>query len=175
MFQELGVPVYIADIEARKLTNRSKVIKRKLISLLGQEAFEDGELNRTFVANKVFKNSKLLEQLNSIIHPKVAAHFERWKKKQQFPYCIKEAAILFENGSYSRNDLNILVVAPLDVRIRRLKARDNSTLQEIESRMSNQWSDDKKKELADIILLNTDLEQTRKRVAEIHNMLINKA
>ena len=97
MFMELGIPVYIADDEAKRLTNSSKVIRRKLIVLLGEEAYtEEGLLNRPYVANLVFNDKMLLEGINQIIHPKVAQHFKRWIKKQKSPYCIKEAAILFD-------------------------------------------------------------------------------
>ena len=171
MFSELGVPVYIADIEAKKLSNRSKVIRRKLIELLGQEAYIDNRLNRTFVAEKIFNDEELLKAVNAIIHPKVASHFKRWLKKQQGPYVIKEAAILFENGGYKQCDKTILIVAPKAVRIERLLSRDQSSKAEIEARMSNQWSDSEKKKLADIIIENITLEATRKRVLEVHKNL----
>ncbi|KAA3622033.1 MAG: dephospho-CoA kinase [Flavobacterium sp.] len=171
MFSELGVPVYIADIEAKKLSNRSKVIRRKLIELLGQEAYIDNRLNRTFVAEKIFNDTELLKAVNAIIHPKVASHFKRWLKKQQGPYVIKEAAILFENGGYKQCDKTILIVAPKALRIERLLSRDQSSKAEIEARMSNQWSDSEKKKLADIIIENITLEATRKRVLEVHKNL----
>jgi dephospho-CoA kinase len=171
MFSELGVPVYIADIEAKKLSNRSKVIRRKLIQLLGPDSYKDNTLNRAYVAKKIFNDEELLEKVNAIIHPKVASHFKRWLKKQQGPYAIKEAAILFENGGYEQCDKTILVVAPLAERIRRLLARDKTTRTEIEARMSNQWSDDEKRKLADIIIENIDLEETQKQVLAVHKNL----
>lgn len=173
MFQELGVPVYIADTEAKLLTNRSKVIRRKLIALLGEEAYVDNEINRPFVAEKIFNDAALLEKVNQIIHPKVRAHFKRWALKQQTPYVIKEAAILFENGGYKECDRTILVVAPLETRIQRIKERDGSSLEQIESRLKNQWEDEKKIPLADFIIHNTELEKTKLQVAEIHSVILN--
>ncbi|MBT8263424.1 MAG: dephospho-CoA kinase [Bacteroidia bacterium] len=171
MFSELGIPVYIADVEAKALTNRSKVIRRKLIELLGPEAYSNAAVNSSFVAEKIFNDPELLQQVNKIIHPKVAAHFKRWLKKQDSPYVIKEAAILFENGGYKQCDKSILVTAPLGLRMKRLLARDKSSKREIEARMANQWSDSKKKKLADIIIENIDLEDTQKQVNEIHKEL----
>lgn len=171
MFRDLGIPVYIADIEAKALTNRSKVIRRKLIELLGSEAYDNGMLNRGYVAGKVFNDPELLHGINAIIHPKVASHFKRWLSKQDSPYVIKEAAILFESGGYKECDKTILVTAPLTHRIKRLLARDGSSKADIEARMSNQWSDSDKKKLADIIIENIDLDDTRKRVIEIHKKL----
>lgn len=171
MFQELGIPVYIADVEAKKLTDKSKVIRKKLIALLGERAYLKDTLNRKFVADKIFNDPALLSSVNNIIHPKVGAHFKRWIKKQEAPYVIKEAAILFENGGYKQCDLTILVVSPREERIKRVKARDGSTTDAIEKRMDNQWSDEIKIQLADIVIENIDLKKTRQEVIKIHNSL----
>ena len=167
-FVELGVPVYIADIEAKHLTNTSKVIRKKIISLLGKEAYNKEGINRRYVADKIFNDKSLLEGVNKIIHPKVALHFKRWLLKQTEPYCIKEAAILFENGGYKSCDYTILVTAPTSLRIKRVLERDMTTELEIEDRISNQWDDEKKIPLADFQIENIDLETTRSRVKELH-------
>lgn len=171
MFSELGVPVYIADIEAKNITNSSKIVRRELIKLLGEEAYGADGLNRKFVADKIFNDPALLQAVNGIIHPRVAGHFRRWAAKQKSSYVIKEAAILFENGGYRDCDLVILVTAPKAVRISRIKARDKATEAEIEQRMKNQWSDEKKKRLASIIIQNIDIEATKERVLSIHESL----
>ncbi len=173
MFIELGVPVYIADVEAKLLTNRSKVIRRKLITLFGDESYKDGVLNREFVAKKIFGDKDLLQKVNAIIHPKVGQHFRRWLKKQDAPYCIKEAAILFESGSYKDCDYIILVTAPKEIRIERVMQRDTTTREAIENRMANQWDDEKKRTLSHFYIKNTDLSVTKKQVKEIHNSLLN--
>jgi dephospho-CoA kinase len=172
MFKELGVPVYIADIEARKLTNSSKVIKRKLIKLFGDACYQDGVLDRKYVASKVFNDSELLGKLNSIIHPKVAAHFKRWLNKQQGAFCIKEAAILYENDGYKQCDLTILVVSPELERIRRVMARDQISEREVLARIKSQWSDEKKRKLADIVIENIDLISTKNQVLDIYAALL---
>lgn len=174
MFSSLGIPVYIADVEAKKLTNNSKVIRRKLIQLLGKRAYSEKGLDRTYVADRIFNDKDLLKAVNGIIHPKVAAHFNKWAHRQAAPYVIKEAAILFENGGHKQCDAVILVTAPKPDRIARVMARDNTTKAEIEKRMDNQWPDEEKQRLADIVIHNTNLETTRKRVAEIHKYLISK-
>ena len=175
MFSELGVTIYIADIEAKKLTNSSKAIRRKLIKLLGEESYSEEGLNRAFVAEKIFNDKGLLNSVNEIIHPKVAAHFKKWVLKQNFPYVIKEAAILFENGSYKECDTVILVTAPKPIRIKRILERDKTTEADIQQRMDNQWNDEDKIQLADIVVNNIDLETTKKRIAEIHKALLSKA
>ena len=173
MFNELGIPVYIADDEAKRLTNSSKVIRRKLIALLGEEAYtQGGLLNRPYVANLVFNDKVLLEGINQIIHPKVAQHFKRWIKKQKSPYCIKEAAILFESGSYRTCDLTILVTAPVETRIKRVMDRDASSREAIEARMANQWPDSQKAKMADMVIENLDISSTQKQVHRIHKSLL---
>ena len=151
MFEELGVPIYIADIEAKKLINRSKIIKRKLIVLFGDEAYVDNKINRVFVAGQIFNNKDLLSRMNQIVHPKVASHFKRWLKKHNSPFVIKEAAILFENGSYKDLDAIITVTAPIEERIKRVTKRDNSTKEKVLAVMRNQWDDKKKEKLLKII------------------------
>lgn len=172
VFNKLGIAVYIADIEAKALMNRSKVIRRKLIALFGDEAYVDEELNRPFIASKIFNNKELLEKMNNIVHPKVGQHFSRWLKKQTGPYVLKESAILFETKGHKNCDYTILVTAPEDLRIRRIIERDNSTKQKVEAIINNQSSDAEKLKKADFIIVNEDLEDMHSQVLNIHKKLI---
>ena len=172
-FEALGIPIYIADVEAKKLTERSTFIKKKLIALLGPKTYNASGLNRAYVANKIFTNKELLEKVNAIIHPRVGQHFNRWKKKQKdAPYCIKEAAILFENGGYKHCDATILVTAPKEMRIQRVTERDTTSRDAIESRMSNQWEDIEKIPLATYVIENIHWDDTQKAILQIHKKLL---
>lgn len=171
-FEELGVPVYIADSEAKALMNRSKVIRRKLIALFGNEAYVENTLNRPFIAQQIFNDKKLLNAMNAIVHPKVASHFKRWVNKQDSPYVISEAAILFENGSYKKYDFIITVTAPENIRLQRVIKRDNSNKQKVEAIMANQWSDEEKIKRSDFVIENIDLEQTKIQVRKIHKKIL---
>lgn len=172
-FQALGIPVYIADDEAKKLMNRSKIIKRKLIALFGDEAYKDNTLNRPFLADKIFNNAENLEKMNAVVHPKVASHFKNWVKKQTTPYVLKESAILFENGAYKDCDLIITVTAPLELRKKRLLKRDNTTLEKIQAIINNQWSDESKISKSHFVITNKDLEETKQQVQLTHNKIVN--
>ena len=172
MFQELGVSVYIADIEAKKLMLRSKVIKRKLIQLFGVKAYLNGKLNKPYIADKIFNDSELLERMNAIVHPKVRSHFKRWVAKQSSPYVIKEAAILFENGSYVNCDVVITVVAQEKDRIERVIARDDSSVDKVKSIINNQWSDDEKIKHSQFVITNDYLLKTQKQVRKIHQQIL---
>ncbi|WP_298343287.1 dephospho-CoA kinase [uncultured Algibacter sp.] len=173
-FSELGVPIYIADDEAKNLMNRSKVIKRKLIKLFGDKAYIDGELNRPFIANIIFNNKTYLEKMNAIVHPKVARHFEKWMLKQDASYVIKEVAILFENGGHKTCNYIITVVAPIETRIKRLLKRDHTSKEKIEAIMNNQWTDEEKIKHSHFVIENIELDKTKKQVNKIHKKLLIK-
>lgn len=175
MFQELGVPVYIADDEAKKLMNEDKEVRTKIIKLFGDEAYNGSGLNRKLIASKVFDDKELLEKLNRVVHPAVAKHFEKWKVQQKAQYVIYEAAILFEKGGYKKCDYNILVTAPVNLRIERILLRDKVTVEEIQARMNNQWPDEKKEKMADVVLRNIDLSETKKDVLQIHKTFLKSA
>lgn len=172
MFKDLGVPVYIADVEAKKLMNSSEVIKRKLIDLFGPKAYENNELNRTFIASKIFNGNANLEKMNAIIHPKVAKHFKQWLQKQNSPYVIKEAAIIFEHNTQSQYDAIITVIADKEMRISRILKRDGTTKDKILSIMKHQLSDGEKVKMSDFVILNDDLEHTKEQVLKIHNSIL---
>ncbi|EZH72073.1 dephospho-CoA kinase [Aquimarina atlantica] len=168
MFEQLGVAVYIADIEAKRLMNEDELVKKQIIALLGNDSYINEELNRSYIANVVFNDSSKLLQLNAIVHPAVANHFDCWKSKQKGNYVVKEAAILFENEGHKQCDYTILVSAPIETRIERVLKRDKTTREDILSRMNNQWEDARKIPLADFIIYNENIKDTENQVHIIH-------
>lgn len=171
MFYELGIPIYIADIAARKLMNNNPELIKKISSEFGKKSYVKGVLNRSYLASKVFSDKKNLDQLNQIVHPAVQKDFEEWKLAQDAPYVIKETAILFENGGHQLCDYTILVTAPLEEKFKRVIARDQTSRKAIKERMKNQWDDDKKKELADFVIDNLDLNITQASVLKINDRI----
>ncbi len=169
--EEFGIPVYYADDEAKILMHTPALV-HKISELLGSQAYKNEKLDRTFVASKVFKDSQLLEKLNAIVHPAVAEHFKNWVKSQNAPYVLKEAAILFENGNAADCDAVILVTAPEDLRIDRVMKRDRITAEAVQDRMHKQWSDARKKPLADFVIENIDLADSKKQAEIIHHKLL---
>jgi len=172
MFQELGVPVYNSDERAKRLMNTSKKIRKELIALFGKKAYLEKELNRVYIAKKVFADEVLLVKLNSIVHPKVRTDFLKWTKKQNAPYVIQETALLFENRAQELYNKVILVTAPKELRIERVLSRDESTRDQIVARINNQLDDDVKIKLADYIIENIDLETTSSKVLSIHERIL---
>ena len=175
MFHELGVPIYYADIEAKKLMTNSVVIQKKIINRFGKEAYKNGELNRPFLANLIFTNKENLHFVNSVVHPEIHKHFTNWIEKQEdTAYVIQENAILFENESNVLFDKIITVTAPIKVKIDRVIERDNIDKNQVLDRMKNQWPDAKKIEKSDYTINNIHLLKTKEAVKKIHNKLCKK-
>lgn len=175
-FKTLGIPTYHADKEAKDLINRSKVIKRKLISLFGESAYnKNNTINKVFVRDKIFNNKELLTKMNAIVHPKVAGHFRRWLKKQEAPYILKEVAIIFENNLQSQYDYIITVVADEQERINRVIKRDNISIDSVKSIIRNQLSDKYKIKKSDFVITNNDLDIAKQQALEIHQQLLLKS
>jgi dephospho-CoA kinase len=172
LFERLNIPIYIADTEAKLLMNTSKVIKRELIALFGEEAYQNNKLNKPFIADKIFSDKDYLRQMNAIVHPKVRAHFKRWLKKQNSPYVIKEAAIIFEQQQQSQYDLIITVVANKDKRLQRVLSRDQSSPDKVLAIMKNQMSDAEKAKQSDFVILNNDKNTLNSQVQKIHESIL---
>lgn len=173
-FESFGVPVYIADNEAKALMNRSKVIRRKLIALFGNNAYVDDKLNRPYLSSRIFGDKTLLSKMNAIVHPKVASHFKNWLKKQESSYVIKEAAIIFENNLENQYDYIITVIADENLRLQRVMKRDNTSKEKIQAIMNNQLSDAEKVEKSDFVIKNNDLEAAKKQASTIHSAILKK-
>jgi len=171
-FALLGIPVYIADEEAKKLMSKSKIIKKKLIELFGEKAYLDEKLNRPYLAEIIFNDKTYLSKMNAIVHPKVAKHFDKWVKKQNAPYVIKEVAILFENGGHKLCDYVITVTASEEVRIERILKRDLTSKEKIIAIMNNQWTDAQRIALSDFVINNSNFQDTKAQVLKIHKELL---
>lgn len=167
-----GIPVYIADDEAKKIMERED-IKQKIQNLFAESILNsDNSLNRKKIAEFVFNNPNKLQELNAIVHPEVQLHFTNWvKSHENYPFIVKEVAILFETGGNKACDKVILITAPEEVRINRAMSRDNLTKEEILVRISNQYSDEKKKKMSDFIVDNIDLNDTFLKIDKILKIL----
>ncbi len=167
-----GIPVYIADEEAKKIMERIDV-KSSIQSLFKESILNaDNTLNRNKIAELVFSNPDKLKQLNAIVHPAVKNHFINWMKEHKDAYfIIKEVAILFETGGHKDCDKVILITAPEEVRIERAMKRDNSTRESVLARMKNQLPESDKIKQSDFVVENTDLQITLLKIDEILKIL----
>lgn len=172
VFSALGIPVFEADSEAKKIINTNPEVRRQLIQLFGTEVYlEDRTVNRKYLADIVFNNRSLLSELNKIVHPAVRLTFIEWSKIQDSPYVIHEAAILFESGFHRIMDKTIVVVADENQRISRVLKRDDVSMELVRQRMQHQWSDEEKIKLADFVIRNNDDELIVPQIIEIDKKL----
>lgn len=172
LFEALGIPVYNADEEAKRLMNTDIRIKEKLIAQFGEATYKDGLLDRAFLADMVFSDKDKLELLNSIVHPIVIQEAKDWAERQTTRYSLKEAALLFESGSYKELDYTILVTASMDMRIQRVIERDGATEQQVRERINKQLSDEEKLQLADFVIVNDEITPLLPQVWTLHQKFL---
>jgi len=175
IFEVLGVPVFYADDEAKRVMVNDAILIAELKQAFGAESyFEDGTLNRKHIAGIVFNNEAELKKLNAIVHPAVFRAFDNWVPRfKNAPYVLKEAALLFESSSYKMCDKSIIVTAPLELRIERVTLRDGFSRDEILNREARQFSEEKKLQLADYAIKNDNSELVIPQVLALHERFIN--
>lgn len=163
-FESLGIPVFIADDEAKKVTQLPEVLD-KIKSVFGEIVFENEQLNRQKLAAIVFTDAEKLDQLNRIIHPAVRSQFQLWLDQYQSePFVIYEAAILFESGSHTICDHTITITAPLEDRINRVMLRDNCTREQVLQRISAQWTDEERSAKSDFVVENANTQIAKQQI-----------
>ncbi len=174
IFRTFDIPIYNSDEEAKRLMNEDDDLKGKIIDLFGRESYVKGVLNRAYLTEVVFKNQDNLASMNNIVHPAVFKDYRKWLiKYDDNPITIKEAALLFESGSYKDLDSTILVSAPRPIRIGRVLLRDtNRTKEDIEDIIDKQMSESGKKKLSDFIIINDGKRMVIPQVLEIYKNLL---
>lgn len=166
-FSKNYIQVYNSDERAKFLMNNSKDLKDSLIKCFGSNTYVDDSLNKTYLSSLIFNDRKSLELMNSIVHPQVEKDFMGWMKTKDEKYVIYESALIFETGSYKRNDFNILVTSDLSVRINRIMNRDKIDKSLAMLKINNQWKDEKKIPLADYIFVNSNIDENIQTVKKL--------
>lgn len=174
IFEVLGVPVYYADTAARRLLNADEELKKNIIDHFGKDSYRNDQLNRSYIASLVFNDKDKLELLNSLTHPATIRDANQWMQKQNAPYIIKEAALIFESGSAEHLDHVIGVYTPAPLRIQRIMQRDKITREEVLQRMSRQIDEEIKMRLCDSVLVNDEQQLLMPQVLELHKKLSNQ-
>lgn len=177
IFEVLGIPVFYADDAAKDVMVTDAELIAGIKQAFGNEAyFDDQALNRKHIAGIVFNDKEQLAKLNSLVHPAVFRAFDQWVLHQKnAPYVLKEAAILFESGSYKKCDRAIMVTAPLNLRIKRVTTRDGITADEVKSRNDRQFTEEKKLALADDVIINDDTQLVIPQVLKLHELYLSLA
>ena len=172
----MGVPVFDADSRAKSLMNTNEALKADIASLLGEGAYSKGEINRSWVAKKVFADPSLLSSLNGLVHPAVGKDYDRWVGiHSHHPILLKEAALLFETGLAQKLHQVVVVVAPLEMRILRVLNRDkHRSRSDIEAIIANQSPDAEKIKFAHFVIHNDEKHGVIPQVLNLHQQLLSK-
>jgi dephospho-CoA kinase len=176
VFETLGIPVFYADVVAKQIMVVDPILISGVKEAFGPMSYlNDGSLNNKHIASIVFADPKELTKLNELVHPAVFRAFETWVTNvaDDVPYILKEAALLFESGSYKLCDQSLLVIAPHQLKMDRVIARDSVTADQVTSRMDKQFSDEQKLKLADHILYNNESQSVVTQVMELHRRFLS--
>lgn len=178
IFEVLEVPVFYADTVARQIMVEDVVLMEGVKNTFGTESyFDNGTLNNKHIAAIVFNNATELKKLNALVHPAVFRAFDSWIEQipLHIPYVLKEAALLFESGSYKMCDQNILVIAPEVLKLKRVTERDGITDDQVRARMDKQFTDEQKRSMADYIVYNNEQHSLIAQVIELHRAFLKTA
>jgi dephospho-CoA kinase len=177
IFEVLGIPVTYADTEAKKLMNQDAGLRDAIRSHFGEGAYNNGELDRKYLAAQVFHDPARLRLLNSLVHPVTIREGRRWMEQQAglHPYAIREAALLFESTAAGELDFIIGVYAPHTLRIHRAMQRDQVTREEVLRRMNSQIDEEIKMRLCDAVIHNDESQPVIPQVLALHGQLLRRA
>jgi len=173
IFSVFGIPVFSADLEARKIMNTNRNLMNQINALAGKDLYTTGSLDRQELAKMIFNNKSLLEEVNSLVHPVVFEYFTSWVVEQDTPYAIMEAAILFESGASSLMDKILTVVTPVEERITRLVKGNKFTREQVLERIKNQVDDEYRIKNSDFIINNSENDMIIPEILDIHKQLVN--
>jgi len=174
VFSVLGIPVFSADNEAREVMDIDTSIMLRINTITGKNLYSSGSLDRSELAKLIFNNSRLLEKVNSLVHPVVFSRFREWVKRQDAPYVIMEAAILFESGADKIVDRIMTVVAPVEQRIERVIRRNMLTSDQVMERMRNQLDDEIRIQRSDYVVRNSENDMIIPVILKIHGELLQQ-
>lgn len=175
VFEVLGIPVYYADLAAKRLMNEDVELKEKIKQHFGNDVYKDEKLDNRILAQIVFSSEEKLNLLNSIVHPSTINDANVWMQKQSTPYTLKEAALLFESGAAELLDYVIGVTAPAPLRLQRVMQRDNSSREEVMARMNKQMDEAIKMKLCNFIITNDEQQLLIPQVIALHEKLLTLA
>ena len=168
VFNALDIPSYDSDSRTKLLYDRDRALLESINTIAGGDVVKDGVLQRAAFAAKIFSDPEMLARVESVVHPAFATDFLKWKEEQQSDIVLMESAILLEKPLLlPLIDYVLVVHAPLECRVERVMARDNVSRERVLQRISNQWSDSRRLEMADFSIETNDRDSIIEKVMEI--------
>jgi dephospho-CoA kinase len=177
LFAALGVPVVDADDIAREVVAPGQPLLARIAERFGAEILSrDGSLDRAAMREKVFADPHALAQLEALTHPVIRAEIERRSSGVSGPYLLHAIPLLVEKNLAGTVDRVLVVDCEEALQIRRLQARDGTTLAQAHAILRAQVSRAARLQAADDVILNTeDLHQVRDQVALLHAQYLDLA
>lgn len=172
--KEYGIPVFDSDSEAKKLMLVSPFIVFSLKSLLGDNVYIDGKLNKSLIADYIFSSPTNAHKINSIVHPCVKKEFLSWVNEHFNSgdrIVAIESAILLESGFDDIVDKVVTVHAPLELRISRVMKRDHTSREKVLERINSQMSDDERNQRADFVIENDGFTPLDEQIERLFSIL----
>ena len=169
VLEHLGIPVYHADEESKKLLETNAAVVVAVKNLLGNEAYDHAQkANRSYIASIVFNDREKLQKLNEILHPAVRQNFMEWLlKMDNHKLVAKEAAIMFESGSYKDMDYVVAVSSPDKLRIERVMQRDGKSEAEVQRIIKEQLPQEELQKRSNFVIINDNQHLVLPQVLEI--------
>src|SRR5678809_933211 len=171
IFEVLGIPVYYADIAAKKIMNEDEGLRSAITNIFGEHAYTNNILDRKYLSSLVFSDPPKLQQLNALVHLATKKDSEAWMQQQTSPYAIHEAALIFEAKVSDRLDLVIGVSSPIELRIKRATERDKVSREEVLKRMEQQLDEEVKMSKCDFVLINDEQQLLIPQVLTLHEKI----
>lgn len=169
----MGIPVFVADEEVKKIYDEDTEVKHQLINAFGSNIYKNNLLDRKALAAIAFNNPEMLAKLNAIAHPAVANRFNSWIERQHAPYVVEEAALMFESKANLRMDCIISVSAPENIRIQRVMQRNHCSEEEVRRRMRYQMNEKERNGLSDFVIVNDNESPLLPQLLEVHSILLS--
>jgi len=159
LFQQLGAVVVDSDQLAREVVERGSSGFEQIFTLFGDEILKNGEINRSLLAEIIFKDPAKRKDLEQITHPLIRKAFaDIVAKSGDQAIVINQIPLLVESKYEYNFDHVITVSTSEDKRIARLLAK-GYTQEQIQNRMKSQVSDADREKIADSIIQNNESEK----------------
>ncbi|MCF7858353.1 MAG: dephospho-CoA kinase [Candidatus Cloacimonetes bacterium] len=152
-FEKHNLKVIYADKLGHELLRDNKILSQ-ISDLFGKEIIKDNEIDRKKLGKMIFNSEIKRKELNKLLHPKILEEIDELIKKSREKILLFEIALLFENNLEQAFDMTINVSADEKIKLRRIIKRDNITIRQAKKRIKTQMSDQDKKKISDINLMN---------------------